>query len=273
MKSPGLLCALCLVGSIARAGVYIETVNRDSKTGQSEPAESWYVQDGNARIESSDGVSIFKDGVVYAVDKATKSYHVMDKPTIEALSAHMQQVRQQMNDRMKAELERMPPDKRKEVEEMMAKQGMGPDVKPATRTVDAKDTGKNESVSGRSCHVWDITRDGALDQQYCVAPFASLPGGNDVQALMQKYQSFFQQMSELMSGPGGGGDPMREEFELWKKLSGYPLVTRSYADGKLETGETQVKTWQAQAVPASMFAIPSDYTKRDLLKDLETTKQ
>jgi hypothetical protein len=261
------------VAGVARAGVYIETVSRDSKTGQSEAAEKWYVQDGNARIESTDGVSIFKDGVVYAVDKATKSYHVMDKPTVEALSAHMQQVRQQMKDRMKAELDRMPPDKRKEVEEMMARQGMGVDAKPAKPAVDATDTGKTQSINGRSCHVWDITRDGALDQQYCVAPFASLPGGGDVQGLMQKYQSFFEQMSELMSGPGGGSDSMREEFELWKKLGGYPLVTRSYADGRLETTETQVKTWQAQAVPASMFGVPSDYARRDLLKDLDAARQ
>ncbi|HKE45011.1 MAG TPA: hypothetical protein VKB41_10795 [Steroidobacteraceae bacterium] len=261
--------ALCLAGT-SQAGVYIETVSRDAKTGQNDPAERWYVQDGNARIETSDSVSIFKGGVVYGVDKSTKSYHVMDKATMEQLGARLKEVRAQAQERMKAELDKMPPDQRKQVEEMMAKQGMGPGAKPAKRSLDATDTGKNETVNGRSCHLWDITRDGALDQQYCVAAFSALPGGNEIQDLMQKYQAFFEQMSELMSG--GGGDTMREEFELWKKLSGYPMVTRSYAAGKLEPGETIVKTWQAQSVPASMFEVPSDYTRRDLLKDLEGAK-
>ncbi|HZF27224.1 MAG TPA: hypothetical protein VEZ88_13245 [Steroidobacteraceae bacterium] len=272
MKSLGLLCALWLTTSIAQAGVYIETVNRDSKSGASEPAERWYVQDGNARIEGADGISIFKGGVVYAVDKASKSYHIMDRPTIEKLGARMKEIRAQREQQMKADLAKMPPQQRKQVEEMMAKQGMDPDAKPSKRVVDATDTGKTESINGRSCHVWDITRDGALDQQYCVAAFASVPGGSEVQTLMQNYQSFFQQMSEMMAGAGGGSDSMRDEFELWKKLGGYPIATRGYAGSKLETTETVVKTWQVQAVPAAMFEVPSDYTKRDLLKDLEGAK-
>ena len=62
MSSRFSLCLLCLVTGVVQAGVYIETADRDSKTGKSEPAERWYVQDGKARIEGPDGVSIFKDG-------------------------------------------------------------------------------------------------------------------------------------------------------------------------------------------------------------------
>ncbi len=261
MTSRFLLCALCLVAGIAQAGVYIETVDRDSKTGKSEPAERWYVQDGKARIEGPDGVSIFKDGIVYGVDTSSKSYHVMDQATLEQLSARLKQVREQ---RTQAELAKLPPDQRAGVEEMLAKQASATPKKPV---VDAKDTAKTETINSRSCQVWDITRDGVLDEQYCVASFAALPGGGEVQSLMQKYQGFFEQMAEL-AGPGAEGDSMREQFALWQKLNGYPLAARAYSGGTLDPGETIVKAWQSQSVPASMFEIPADYNKRDLLKDL-----
>ena len=115
--------------------------------------------------------------------------------------------------------------------------------------------------------MWDITRDGALDEQYCIASFAALPGGGEIQALMQKYQGFFEQMAEL-AGSGSEGDAMRDQFALWQKLNGYPLAARAYSAGKIDPNETIVKTWQSQNVPASMFEIPANYTKRDLLKDL-----
>ena len=101
MSSRFSLCLLCLVTGVVKAGVYIETADRDSKTGKSEPAERWYVQDGKARIEGSDGVSIFKDGIVYGVDPSSKSYHVMDKATMDQLTARMKQMREQ---RTQAEL-------------------------------------------------------------------------------------------------------------------------------------------------------------------------
>jgi hypothetical protein len=261
MRARFSLCALCLVTGIANAGVYIETVDRDSKTGKSEPAERWYVQDGKARIEGPDGVSIFKDGIVYGVDPSRKSYHVMDKATMDQLTARMKQAREQ---RTQAQLAKLPPEKRAEVQEMMSKQASATPRKPV---VEAKDAGKTETINGRSCQVWDITRDSVLDEQYCVAAFAALPGGDEVQALMQKYQGFFEQMSEL-AGPGEAGDSMREQFALWQKLNGYPLAARGYSGGTIDPSETIVKAWQSQSVPASMFEIPADYTKRDLLKDL-----
>lgn len=266
MNSRFSLCLLCLVTSVVQAGVYIETADRDSKTGKSEPAERWYVQDGKARIEGPDGVSIFKDGIVYGVDPSTKSYHVMDKATMDQLAARMKQMREQ---RTQAELAKLPPDKRAGVQELMAKQGSATPKKPV---VDATDTGKTETINSRPCQVWDITRDGVLDEQYCIASFAALPGGEEVHALMQKYQGFFEEMAEL-AGPGEEGDSMREQFALWQKLNGYPLAARGYSGGTIDPSERIVKAWQSQSVPASMFEIPADYTKRDLLKDLAGVKQ
>lgn len=261
MKSRFLLCALCLATGVVRAGVYVETVDRDSSTGKSEPAERWYVQDGKARIEGPDGISIFKDDIVYGVDSATRSYHVMDKATMERLRDHLKRVREQ---RTQAELAKLPPDKRAGVQEMLDKQAAATSKKPL---IDAKDTGKTETINSRTCQVWDITRDGALDEQYCIASFSTLPGGSEIQAVMQKYQGFFEQMAEL-AGPGGEGDAMRDQFALWQKLNGYPLAARAYSASKIDPNETIVKTWQSQNVPASMFEIPANYTKRDLLKDL-----
>jgi hypothetical protein len=271
MKSLFAACILGLAANIACAGVVFETVIRDSKSGKSESAERWYAQDGNARIEGADGISIFRDGAVYALDPSDRSYHVMDKATMEQLSARVKQKRAEGRAQMQAELSKLPPEKRAAAEAKLAQQGLGPEGLPRQQ-VDARDTGKAESINGRPCHVWDIVRDGALDEQFCVAPFASLPGGDEIQALMRSYEGFFEQMAELMSGPVGSGarDTMRDEFALWKKLDGFPLATRGYAHGVLEDSETVVATWKSKTVPAAMFDVPSNYTKRDLIKDLET---
>ena len=253
MQSFVSLCVLCLAAGAVHAGVVFETVDRDIQSGKNSPAERWYVQSGNARIEGPDGVSIFKDGAVFALDPTDKSYHVMDQATMDQLSARVKQRRAEQQQKMQAELAKLPPEKRAAVEARLAKDGIGPKAK---RAVDARDTGRTLEVNGRSCQVWDITRDETLDEQYCVASFASLPGGEEIQALMQKYQGFLEQMSDLMSGPGTARDTMRNEFELWKRLNGFPLITRGYADGKLESSDTVVSTWKSQAVAPAMFEVP-----------------
>ncbi len=270
MRSLLAVCILGLAANTACAGVAFETAIHDAKSGKSEPAERWYAQDGNARVEGADGISIFRDGAVYALDPTDRSYHVMDKATMEQLSARLKQKRAERRAQMQVELSKLAPEKRAATEAKLAQQGLGPEG-PPRQQVDARDTGKAESINGRPCHVWDIVRDGALDEQYCVAPFASLPGGDEIQALMRSYEGFFEQMAELMSGPVGGSarDTMRDEFALWKKLDGFPLVTRGYAHGVLESSETVVTTWKSKTVPGAMFDVPSSYTKRDLIKDLE----
>ena len=272
MRSFLALCVLFLAASAVHAGVVFETIDRDSKSGKSSPAERWFVQSGSARIEGDDGISIFRDGAVFALDPTDKSYHVMDQATMQQLSARVKQNRAAQQQKMQAELAKLPPDKRAAVEARMGQEGFGTGAAPKKSSITAKDTGRAESVSGHSCEVFEITRDEVLDEQYCVASFTTLPGGDEIQALMQKYQGFIEQISDLMAGPGGAGDAMRNEFELWRKLNGFPLITRSYADGRLEGSERAVKTWKSQDVPAALFEVPAGYTRRDLIKDLEAAQ-
>ena len=79
--------------------------------------------------------------------------------------------------------------------------GAGGPAKP--HTVDVADTGKADNVSGYACKVWDVTRDGKLDQQLCVAPYSSLPGKENFQQLFANFSKVFEEMAKnvpMLSG-------------------------------------------------------------------------
>jgi hypothetical protein len=256
MKRIALTVLLGAVGA-AQAGVYVELVNRNLATGTTQPAQKMYVQGGHGRFVDDEGlVTIIKGGDLFVVDDRDKTYVVFDKATMDKLAKEVSAAM----DEMKQQLSRLPPEQRAQVEQMMATQmpGMAPEARKWT--VEAVDTGKSETVNGRNCRLWDVKRNGQLDEQLCVVPFSALPGKEDFQTVFANFARVFEEMAKSVPMLAG---VMTTEFDAQAKVNGFPVRSRPYESGRLAHEEQVMQVWREEAMPASMFEVPAGYRKKE----------
>jgi hypothetical protein len=249
--------AMCFAAGAARAGVYVELANHDIPGNKTDLAQKMYVEAGNGRFVDEEGrATIIKGNTMYIVDDRDQSYIAFDKATMAQLA---KQISGAM-DRMKEQLARMPPEQRAQIEAMMAKTpGMGGETQQWV--VEVVDTGKSDKVDGRACRVWDVKRNGELDDQLCVVPYAQLPGKENFQAVFANFAKVFEEMAKSVPMLSG---VMSNEFSAQAKVNGFPVRSRGYENGKLGDVEQVVKTWREESIPAAMFEIPAGYKPKQM---------
>jgi hypothetical protein len=128
-------------------------------------------------------------------------------------------------------------------------------------TVETVDTGKSDKVDGRACKVWDVKRNGELDDQLCVVPYSALPGKENFQAMFANFSKVFEEMAKSVPSLSG---MMTNEFSAQTKVNGFPVRSRGYDNGKLGDEEQLVKVWREEAIPASMFEVPAGYKPKKM---------
>ena len=255
MKRIALIASGLLAAQGACAGVYVEMVDHNIATGSTELKQKMYVQNGSGRFVDPEGkTSLIKNDTMYIIDDSDKTYIVFDKATMQAVA---QKISDAM-EKMKEQMAKLPPEQRAQMEQMMGP-AMGMQGKP--RTVDVAATGKSDNVNGRACKVWDVTRDGKLDEQLCVASYAILPGKENFQQVFASFSKIFEDMAKSVPMLSG---MMSNEFDALAKVGGFPVRSRAYENGKLGGVETLVKDWREEAIPASMFEVPTGYKQKQL---------
>ena len=253
MKRIFLVVLGALGAQAASAGVYVELVDRDVASGRTELAQKMYVQNGLGRFVDAGGrATLIKDGTLYIIDDADKSYIAFDKATMEKLALKINATMAQMKD----QLAKLPPEQRAQMEQMMP--GMSGEKK---WVVEALDTGKSDKVDGRACRIWDIKRNGELDDQLCVVPYSSLPGKENFQAMFANFAKVFEEMAKSVPMLSG---MMTNEFGAQSKVNGFPVRTRAYEDGKLGNTEHSMSVWREEAIPATMFTVPAGYKQKQM---------
>jgi hypothetical protein len=250
-----ILIASCIAHA-ASAGVYVEMVSHDIKANTTELNQKIYVQNGAGRFVDPEGrASIIKGDTMYVVDENDKSYIVLDKATIEQLGKQLSAAMEKVKD----QLAKMPPDQRAQMEQMMGIPSQ--DADSGKWEVETVDTGKSDKVEGRACKVWDVKRNGELDDQICVVPYSALPGKEDFRAAFANFAKVFEDMAKNLPQLSGR---MNSEMSALSKVNGFPVRTRGYENGKLGNEEQLVKVWREEAVPASMFEIPAGYKQKKM---------
>lgn len=267
MKLKHAICIALLFGSslASEAGVLIEYVTKNATTNKEEPLQTMWVQGGVARMESKRArgttAMIFKDEAIHVLDDATKTYRVMDKATMEQTAAMMNDAMAKMREQMA----KMPPEQRAMMEQMMKQRGGpaagGAPAKPVT--YDAQPVAGTQTIEGRTCKLWNVTRDGVLSQQLCVVPMSSMPGADEVIALMKKMSAMYEKLGEQFKDQFG---ETQQAGATFAKINGYPIMTRSYANGVLQPDQFIVKTWKQQTIESGKFEIPAGYKKQEMPK-------
>ena len=257
MAMASAMVTIAMIAGPARAGVYVEMVNRDLASSTSDLAQKMYVQGGRGRFVDPDGrATLIKDGTLYMVDDSQKTYVVFDKPTMEALAKQLNAVMEQARE----QISKLPPEARAQAEQQLASQmpGMSDGGK---WVVEAVDTGKTDKVDGRACRVWDVKRNGELDDQLCVVAYSALPGKENFQAVFADFAKAFEEMAKSVPMLSGA---MTNEFAAQAKVNGFPVRSRAYEQGKLVDEEQVMTVWREETFPASLFEVPAGYKQEKL---------
>ena len=193
-------------------------------------------------------VTIFDGGkqVLYIVDPARKTYMEMTKADADRLSAQVQGAMAQMQ----AQLEKLPPAQRAQMEAMM---------KGRAGTVALQYTPTGSDKVGRwTCDKYDVTQNGQKIGEVCsVNPTALGFGATDF-AVMGQMAAFYSGMAPQMSGQLSPVTPIDQGG-----TSGFPVKSVTTIQGQTTT--TEVVEAGRQTFPDSLFAVPAGFTKQDLI--------
>ena len=252
-KALGLVLALCTVVPAYGQGVYWETVmtGGPGPMGKKERVSTMSHIPGRIKSVDADGkvmIVLIEKKMLYQLDPAKKTYSEM---TFDELEGAMKEVAGAMDEKMAAmqkELESMPDDQRVMMEKMM--KGKMPGRADAVQTegkMEAKKTGKKETVHGRACSEVVVTNGG---KDYMTAWVT-----NDVKefdGMKDDVAEFRKLMAAL--------NPMIPKglTEAMKSMEGFPMRTEMKNGMKQE-----VRTIESRPIDAKEFEIPDGYTKVD----------
>jgi hypothetical protein len=256
MKNLILSASTLLMAVTASAGVRIETTTRDIKTQAVDGGpQIVLVQDGKVRMnnpKNANGV-ILKNSMFYVLDDQRKTYTEIDKATMQKTAEQAGAAMKQMQEQMK----NMPPEQRAQMEKMMA--GM-PGMSGKKDLYEAKDTGRNDTAEGRKCRIWNVLKNGTVQEEMCVVPFTSFSGKEDFQKAFKQLAEAFEGMAANLPGAG-------DSIKARNSVNGYPVRVRYFDEaGKPRGMETVLTKWAEESLPASTFEIPAGYKKNELPK-------
>ncbi len=246
------LAATLLVPLRAHAGLTITTQKG------SEPGATLYLDGDHFKADEPKGErasTIIIDATakkVTMVDATNRTYTEMTEADRARMKAQMDAMRAQMAERMK----NMPPDQRAKMEAMMGPGGASGD-KPHDWKFESM--GQKKTVNGFACEMYRVSEDGKVREEQCVSPWsAGLVKKTDFAGI----QKFAESMMDDLGGPRGhsGGSI----FSRMEKAPGVPISRVPIeADGQ-RGEEEQIKSIKRGSIPASVFAVPAGYTKKDM---------
>jgi hypothetical protein len=248
-----------LAGSL-QAGTVMETLSRDlNNPGANGTATiTTHAQDGRMRVEMKpgDSVMIFKDDVIYNVNKKDKSFVVMDRATMKRMADQLAPALKQMQE----QLAKMPPEQRAQMEKMMGGRMAGVmNDKPQ----EIRKTSRGGKAAGHACTYAEVHQGGALTDEFCVVPANSLRGSQDLLLAAKKMSALMKEMFSNLDAPWLKDMASRQAD--YEKIGGVPVLTRHYTDGK-PAHETTLQSIRSESLAASLFEVPAGFTKKEMMR-------
>jgi hypothetical protein len=191
---------------------------------------------------------------VVMVNDREKSYSELTEADRQAMRERMDAVRAQMKDRMK----NLPPDQRKKMEEMMAERGIGEAGAAKEPPSKFEATGAKKTVNGIACDMYRRMQEGKVREELCISPWsAGLVRKSDF-AGVQKFAA------GMMEDFGGPRAKRRNPLADLDQYPGLPISRVSIGEDGKRGEEEQIKSIKRGSVPASTFAAPAGYSKKEI---------
>lgn len=266
------------VGGVAHAGaVFRNTVENFAEDNAFFEARESYVaitkvEENRMRMDTQgmDGtlastvIFLGETDEMYMIDHEEKTYLVVDKERIEALSQQMNEAMQQM----KEALAQVPPEQREMMERMMKGKMPGSSYEPPSPPV-VTDLGESTSVNGVACQWKQVTRDDVLERKVCVADENAIAGGQEMVALAHEMRDFSEGLRAMAQSVSnfpmlGGGTVGSVGMAMTADLGGFGLIAEDYdGEGKLMRRST-FESADEIAIADEEFTPPSGYKRRSL---------
>jgi hypothetical protein len=190
-----------------------------------------------------------------------------DKAYIELTPESMSQMKAQMDQamaRMQQQLASMPPERRKQMEAMMASRGMGPSASAAPPQITYEKAGEPKKVGDYTCTPFHVTMPGAPASEFCMATLSDLGLTRDDLGAFVSFGKFMGQMG----GIGAQRSPMAQlDLDSIKKqigFEGFPVQTTFNAPGGQHAVQTTLTSIKHEDPPAGTFDLPAGYTRQDM---------
>lgn len=177
------------------------------------------------------------------VNHANKTYTRMDEARMKQLAAVAKNAMQNID----ALMANLPAEQRAQLQGMMPSGGSG------IPQVSVQNTGRKDTVNGKSCEVWETRMNNAVESEMCVAGQDAVSvSGADMATLRQ----LFQATSQIAAQAG-----MSDAGAEWQALDGkIPLRIVEMAGGQRHV--YTLKQASSDKVPASRFAVPNGYREQ-----------
>jgi hypothetical protein len=246
----GLMSGVVLV-TTAGAGTVVHVATKSS-SGAQHDHEVYYAQGGMLRVDHLDedghvnDMTLIRDGTIWRVDVRNRTFEKFDNQGVKAQMSGM-------DERMKAMLDKMPPEKRAALEQrFQAAAGGGA---PAFQFTD---TGRSDHSGSYSCAVWSVSRAGREIAEDCLAQANAMTGGAELADSLDKAVPVVE--AALAGTPMAAAAQVFVEF---KKARGFPVRVRHMAGDKVSS-EDFVSAVETPSLPADKFAIPKGFTEKAL---------
>lgn len=180
--------------------------------------------------------------VIWQVNPSQKTYAEITFAQLEEMAGKMGA---KMNDamaKMQKELEGLPPEQRKMVEEMM--KGTMPGAASGGGSVTVRNTGERQTISGFPCIKYVATQ--GNDVLMTLWTTRSVQGFDEFAG---DWKEFGKRMTALVPRFG------KEMANAYKDIDGMPIKTQA---GGITTTVTKI---DRRSIPAAEFEIPAGYTK------------
>jgi hypothetical protein len=245
----GLMSALVLA-TTASAGTVVHIATKSTGSGEQHDHEVYYAQGGMLRIDRLDAdgkvedMTLVRDGTIWKVDVKDRTYMKSDNQAVKARMGAM-------DDRMKAMLDSLPPDKRAMFEQRMQAMKSG-----GAAGFEFTDTGRSDHSGSYSCEVWSLTHAGKEIGQHCLVQAGGIAGGAELADSLEKAVPVVE--AALVGTPLA---PAAQMFVEFKKAHGFPVLVRHMSGGK-ESSQDFVTAVETPSLSADKFAIPKGFTEK-----------
>lgn len=250
-------------GFAARAGVVLEAAELDPASGRERSTTTMRADDGKLRMEHYEGskqtaVMIFRDDAIHVLDPKDRSFVVIDRAAIRQIADTVNPALAEMQE----QLERMPPDQRAMVEQMLKSSmpgGLGGGPQPVR---EVRRTDRVDEVAGMRCRIHEMLADGRLEREVCVAAAGSMPGGHEFYDALSRMGRLMQELMASIDAPWLK-QSIDEQWTNVEKLDGVPIRGREYLNDEA-VSELVVTDIRDEATPAGSFVVPEGYTRREI---------
>lgn len=261
--------ALCLA-TPAWAGSVIEMESRALNAATEELGTVVISVEGEAlRMDTNglggdSGTMLFNGAAneMTAVDHASRQYFVIDEAALQSMAGQMGAAMREME----AALAELPPEQRAMAEQMMKQRmggmGAGMPEKPAPTVVR---TGDDETVNGYDCEIYEVSENGRLINELCVAAWGDIEGGREFADGMKRMAGFFEQMRETFAKAGAPNMMQASDNVLahLEEMDGFPVRSRTY-EGDTLIDETTIVSSESKSLEDEIFAPPADYRQQSM---------